>query len=104
MFGKIEGNLDDVVDNPLKTRDYTIMVGFKKGTQRVLQGTYNKWSASQRKMSLYRLNAQSILSTNAQMRILPRQKSKPFNYSKIRTPQVLNSSVPPGFGTAEINN
>ena len=28
----------------------------------------------------------------------------PFNYSEIRTPQVLNSSVPPDFGTAEINN
>ena len=42
LFGKIEGNLDDVVDNPLKTKDYTIMVGFKKGTQRVIQGTYDK--------------------------------------------------------------
>ena len=42
MFGKIEGNLDDVVDNPLKTKDYTITVDFKKGAQRVLQGTYDK--------------------------------------------------------------
>lgn len=30
LFGEIEGNPDDVVDNPLETKDYTITVDFKK--------------------------------------------------------------------------
>lgn len=41
LFGEIEGNPDDVVDNPLETKDYTITVDFKKGPQRVIQGTYD---------------------------------------------------------------
>ena len=31
-----------MVDNPLETKDYTITVDFKKGSQRVIQGTYDK--------------------------------------------------------------
>ena len=31
-----------MVDNPLETKDYTITVDFKKGPQRVIQGTYDK--------------------------------------------------------------
>lgn len=42
LFGEIEGNPDDVVDNPFETKDYTITVDFKKGSQRVIQGTYDK--------------------------------------------------------------
>lgn len=42
LFGEIEGNPDDAVDNPLETIDYTITVDFKKGPQRVIQGTYDK--------------------------------------------------------------
>ncbi len=42
LFGEIEGNPDDVVNNPLETKDYTITVDFKKGPQRVIQGTYDK--------------------------------------------------------------
>lgn len=44
LFGEIEGNPDDVVDNPLETKDYTITVDFKKGPQRIIQGTYYKKS------------------------------------------------------------
>jgi len=42
LFGEIEGNPDDVVDTPLESKDYTITVDFKKGPQRVIQGTYDK--------------------------------------------------------------
>lgn len=42
LFGVIEGNPDDVVENPLETQDYTITIDFKKGPQRILQGTYDK--------------------------------------------------------------
>lgn len=42
LFGEIEGNPDDVVDNPLETKDYTITVDRKKGPQRVIQGSYDK--------------------------------------------------------------
>ena len=42
LFGKIEGNPDDVIENPLETQDYTITVDFKKGPQRIIQGTYDK--------------------------------------------------------------
>lgn len=42
LFGEIEGNPDDVVENPLETKDYTITVDFRKGPQRVIQGTYDK--------------------------------------------------------------
>ncbi len=42
LFGEIEGNPDDVVDTPLESNDYTITVDFKKGPQRVIQGTYDK--------------------------------------------------------------
>ena len=44
LFGEIEGNPDDVVDTPLESNDYTITVDFKKGPQRVIQGTYDKKS------------------------------------------------------------
>lgn len=42
LFGEIEGNPDDVVDNPLEVKDYTITVDFKKGSQHIIQGTYDK--------------------------------------------------------------
>ena len=42
LFGEIEGNPDDVIVNPLETKDYTITVDFKKGSQRTIQGTYDK--------------------------------------------------------------
>ena len=42
LFGEIEGNPDDVVDDPLESRNYAITVDFKKGPQRVIQGTYDK--------------------------------------------------------------
>lgn len=42
LFGEIEGNPDDVADNPLESKNYTITVNFKKGPQRVIQGTYDK--------------------------------------------------------------
>ncbi len=42
LFGEIEGNPDDVIENPLETKDYTITVDFKKGPQRIIQGTYDK--------------------------------------------------------------
>ena len=42
LFGDIEGNPDDVIENPLETQDYVIAVDFKKGPQRMIQGTYDK--------------------------------------------------------------
>lgn len=42
LFGEIEGNPDDIVENPLETKDYTITVDFQKGEQRVISGTYDK--------------------------------------------------------------
>lgn len=42
LFGEIEGNPEDVVVNPLETHDYTITVDFKKGSQHIIQGTYDK--------------------------------------------------------------
>lgn len=42
LFGEIEGNPEDVAENPLGTNDYTITVEFKKGPQRVIQGSYDK--------------------------------------------------------------
>lgn len=42
LFGEIEGNPDDVIENPLETQDYTITIDFKRGQQRVLRGTYDK--------------------------------------------------------------
>ena len=42
LFGIIEGNPDDVVENPLETRDYVITIDFKNGPQRMIQGTYDK--------------------------------------------------------------
>ena len=42
LFGEIEGNPDDVIENPLETQDYTITVDFKKGSLRIIQGTYDK--------------------------------------------------------------
>lgn len=42
LFGEIEGNPDNVADDPLESKDYTITVDFKKGPQRVIQGTYDK--------------------------------------------------------------
>ena len=42
LFGEIEGNPDDVVDDPLESRNYEITVDFKKGPQRIIQGTYDK--------------------------------------------------------------
>lgn len=42
LFGEVEGNPDDVIDDPLETKDYTITVDFQRGSQRVIQGTYDK--------------------------------------------------------------
>lgn len=42
LFGKVEGNPADVIDNPLETKDYSITVDFKKGSQRIICGTYDK--------------------------------------------------------------
>ena len=44
LFGAVEGNPDDAVDDPLETRDYTITVDFKHGPQRIIQGRYDKKS------------------------------------------------------------
>lgn len=42
LFGEVEGNPDDVVDDPLETKDYTITIDFRKKPQRIIQGTYDK--------------------------------------------------------------
>ena len=48
LFGAVEGNPDDVVDDPLETRDYTITVDVKHGSQRIIHGTYDKKSLPER--------------------------------------------------------
>lgn len=42
LFGEVEGNPEDAIDDPLETKDYTITVDFKKGSQRIICGTYDK--------------------------------------------------------------
>ena len=42
IFGEIEGNPEDVVDDPLDTRGYTITVDFRHQPQRILRGSYDK--------------------------------------------------------------
>ena len=42
LFGVIEGNPEDAVDDPMNTRDYTITVDFRHRPQCILQGSYDK--------------------------------------------------------------
>ena len=42
LFGHIEGNPVDVVDDPNEIRDYTIKVITKKGKEKIIRGTYDK--------------------------------------------------------------
>lgn len=42
LFGNIEGNPDDVIEDPLQTQEYAITLDFTKEPQRVIQGTYDK--------------------------------------------------------------
>lgn len=42
LFEHIEGNPTDVVENPLERKDYTIKVFIKRGTEKIIQGTYDK--------------------------------------------------------------
>ena len=42
LFSYIEGNPDDVVDNPNETKDYKITIEYKKNPQRVIEGSYDK--------------------------------------------------------------
>ncbi len=42
LFGAVEENPIDVIDDPFETKDYTITVDFKRGPQRVISGTYDK--------------------------------------------------------------
>lgn len=42
LFGEIEGNPDDVAENPFEANDYTITVDFKRRARRVISGTYDK--------------------------------------------------------------
>jgi len=42
LFGEIEGNPGDVIENPMETQDYTITIDFKKSPKRIIQGTYDK--------------------------------------------------------------
>lgn len=43
FLNTIEGNPDDVVKNPLETKDYTITIDFLYGKQRVITGTFDKY-------------------------------------------------------------
>lgn len=42
LFAYIEGNPDDVIENPKQSRDYKISVDFEKGSQRTISGSYDK--------------------------------------------------------------
>lgn len=42
LFKNIEGNPANVIEKPNETKDYTITLDFKRGQQRVIQGTYDK--------------------------------------------------------------
>ncbi len=42
LFSHIEGNPDDVIDSPNETKDYRITIDYKKNTQRVIKGSYDK--------------------------------------------------------------
>ncbi len=43
LFLNVAGNPPDVVESPNETRDYIITVDFKKGPQRIIRGTYDKY-------------------------------------------------------------
>ena len=42
LFSYIEGNPDDVVEDPNETRDYKITIDYKKKPQRVIEGSFDK--------------------------------------------------------------
>lgn len=42
LFSHIEGDPDDVVENPNETKDYKITIDYKKNPQRVIEGSYDK--------------------------------------------------------------
>lgn len=42
LFSHIEGNPDDVIENPNETKDYRITIDYKKNPQRVIEGSYDK--------------------------------------------------------------
>lgn len=42
LFDYIEGNPDDVIEDPSEARDYTIIVDYRKRPQRFIKGSYDK--------------------------------------------------------------
>lgn len=42
LFDSVEGNPLDVVENPNETKDYRITIHFKKSTERIIEGTFDK--------------------------------------------------------------
>lgn len=42
LFSYVEGNPDDVIDNPNETKDYKITIDYKKNPQRIIEGSYDK--------------------------------------------------------------
>lgn len=42
LFYYVEGNPEDVVEDPSETKEYTITIDYEKGPQKVIRGTYDK--------------------------------------------------------------
>lgn len=42
FFSCIDGNPDDVIEMPNETKDYTIIIDYKKNPQRIITGSYDK--------------------------------------------------------------
>lgn len=42
LFSYVEGNSDDVINNPNETKDYKITIDYKKSPQRVIEGSYDR--------------------------------------------------------------
>lgn len=43
LFSHIEGNADDIIETTNETKDYTITIDYKKDSQRVITGTFDKY-------------------------------------------------------------
>ena len=42
LFSEIEGNPDDIVEDPNEIKEYKIIIDYRKGPQKIIQGSYDK--------------------------------------------------------------
>ena len=42
LFSEVEGNPDDIVEDPNEIKEYKIIIDYRKGPQKIIQGSYDK--------------------------------------------------------------